>query len=475
MSTQPERPAPSGSRYGIGLFLLTLLIELIGVWPRYLLVRAIFWPVSVLTTGIAIFRNIPLVTERQVVAPVGPGLGFQLLVFLNSLAVPLAHVIAWGPLVFALLTLVFLPGGFLLTRFALGARKPSMREKELLYAALDEVIQGNPNVRAPSAFYVIDNFDPNAYTIGTTLYIHSGLLSEQTAGTHRLGVIAHHLGHRNSLDGRLTLALRRFVIYPVYFLSRSVGTVAPGSFVYSIGRGDAKGCLAGTLVLLVSLFLALAGGGLGTLLLNPLWTAYWRRREFVADEFAQQLKLGGPLMEYLKQHTLQDAATPFFLNPTPSNELRIDRLLHGPDTPSTMPLPQRETRVLFGSLSVVALLGFFWFGGAGAVGFGPRIQNSAWLLESFAYRNGSPVTTESCQVYFDGASTADASCFVGGYASQQLARYTFIDANTILLDPRPGTMSLPIYFGGAYDLRFTGDRLIMTQSGSGYTLTWRRQ
>lgn len=472
MSTQ--HPARSGSTYGIVLFLLTCLIELIGVWPRYLLVRAIFWPFSVLTTGIAIFRNIPLVTEQQLVAPVRPGFGFQLLMFLNSLAVPLAHLVAWGPLVFALLTLLFLPGGFLLTRFTLGARKPSIREKELIYATLDEAIQADPTVRAPSAFYIIDNFDPNAYTIGTTLYLHSGLLSEQTSGIHRLGVIAHHLGHRNSLDGRLTLALRRLVIYPVYFLSRSLGTVAPGSFVYSIGRGDAKGCLAGTLVLFVSLFLALAGGGLGTLLLNPVWAAYWRKREFVADQFAQHLQLGGPLLEYLKQHTLQDTATPFFLNPTPSNELRIDRLLHGPDTPSTMPLPQRETRVLFGGLGVVTLVGFFWFGGAGALGVGPGIQSTQWHLESFRYQNGTPVTSERCQLVFDAASTVEAACFANGYAYGRKARYTLIDADTVLIEPFAGA-ALPIYFGGMYDLTISRRQLVMVSTASGYTLTWNRQ
>lgn len=474
MNTQLKQPAGSGSGYGIGLFLLTLLIELLGVWPRYLLVRLIFWPVSVLTTGIALFRGVPLIPEQQVVAPVGPGLGFRFLSTINSVGVPLAHLVAWGPLAFAVLTLLFLPGGFLLTRFTLGARKPSVREKALIYTVLDEAIQGNPNVRAPSAFYVIDNFEPNAYTIGTTLYLHSGLLSEQTANTHRLGVIAHHLAHRNSLDGRLTLALRRLVIYPVYFLSRSIGTVAPGSFVYSIGRGDAKGCLAGTLVLLVSFFLALAGGGLGTLLLNPLWAAYWRKREFAADQFAQQLKLGGPLLEYLKQHVFQDTATPFFLNPTPSNELRIDRLLYGPDTPSTMPLPGRETRVLFGSLGIVALLGFFWFGGAGAVGLGPRIENSQWILESFSYRNGSLVTTEHCQLMFDAGSSAEASCFDNVYGYVRPARYILLDADTVLIEPSGGG-PLPISFGGIYDFTISRSRLVMVSTASGYTLTWTRQ
>jgi Zn-dependent protease with chaperone function len=474
MSTHTPRLARSGNLYGISLFLLTLVVELLGVWPRYLLVRLLFWPLSVLTTGIALFRTLPLVQEQQVLAPVGPGFGLQLLITLNSIGVPFAHLVAWGPLIFSLLTLVFLPGGFLLTRLALGARKPSSREKHLVQAVLAQALHADKNVRGPSAFYVIDNIEPNAYTIGTTLYIHSGLLSEMTPHIYRLGVIAHHLGHRNSLDGRLELALRRLVLYPVYLLARSLGMVAPGSFVYSVGRGDAKGCFAGTFVLFVSFFLAVAGGGVGVFLLHPLWASYWRKREFIADQFAQRLKLGGPLIEYLKRYTLNDVATPYHLNSTPSNELRIDRLLYGPDAQGTMPLPRPETGVLVGGLGVVFLMGFLWFGGVQAIGVGPRIENTQWLLVSSNSRNGTVVTTERCQLIFDATSTVEATCFAEGYGYQRLARYTYLDANTILIDPLPGGNNLPIYFSGSYDLIFSDDRLQMVSTATDYTLTWQR-
>ncbi len=472
MNTQ--RHPRSSSLYGIGLLILTLLFELLGVWPRYLLVKLMFWPISMLATGIAVFRDVPLLKEQQIVAPVEPRYALRFFVALNSLATPFAHLVGWGPIVFSLLTLVFLPGGFLLTRLALGARKPSMRERDEVEAVLAAALGAYPNVRGPSAYYVIENIEPNAYTIGTTLYLHSGLLSEKTPEIYRYGVIAHHLGHRNSLDGRLELALRRLVLYPVYFLSRSVGTVAPGSFVYSVGRGDAKGCLAGMLVLLASFFLALAGGGIGAFLLNPLWAEYRRKREFIADQFAQRLKLDGPLIEYLKKYSLQDTSTPYHLNSLPATELRIDRLLHGADVQATMPLPKRDTQVLFGGLSMVSLLGFLWFGGAGVLGLGPRIESTQWQLASFNYPEGVPVTTNQCQLHFDASAFVEATCFKEGYGYQWQGRYTYIDTDTILIDPLQRGQLLPIYFDGTYDIRFQRKQLIMVNTLSGYTLTWQR-
>jgi Zn-dependent protease with chaperone function len=474
MTAPRQRATGVRESYGIPLFFLTLLVELIGVWPRYLLVRALFWPFSFLTTGLVLFRDLPLVSQRQIVSPIQSSLALSVLTLINSTAEPIARIVAWGPLILSLLTFVFLPGGFLLTRLALGARKPSVREREAIEGVLHELKRVDTTVRTPSAYYVIDNIQPNAYTIGTTLYLHGGLLSETTPAIFRFGVIAHHLGHRNSLDGRLELALRRLVLPPIYFLARSLGTVAPSSFVYSIGRGDPQGCLAGALVLVLSGFLAIAGGGIGTLLLNPLWASYWRTREYVADQFAARLEQSDALIQYLKKYTLSDVATPYALNSVPSNELRIDRLLHGPDTQGTMGLPKRDTTVLVGGLSLVCLAAFLSFGGGKAF-FGPRLENSQWLLESFTYHNGTPVTNSyRCQVFFTDDHFTEADCFDNSYAYQRKATYTYLDADTILIEPLEGGNNLAIYFGGTYDLHFTGQQLVMTNTSTGYTLTWRR-
>ncbi|MDP9379002.1 MAG: M48 family metalloprotease [Chloroflexota bacterium] len=91
------------------------------------------------------------------------------------------------------------------------------------------------------------------------------------------------------------------------------------------------GCLFGCLAMIGSGLLALAGGGLGLWLLNPLWTWYWREREYEADRFAARCGQGPALVEYLEQHQVFDVATPYFMGTHPYTELRIDRLLHPED------------------------------------------------------------------------------------------------------------------------------------------------
>jgi hypothetical protein len=125
-------------------------------------------------------------------------------------------------------------------------------------------------------------------------------------------------------------------------------------------------------------------------------------------------------------------------------------------------------------LGTVFLVGFFWFGGAGALGLGPRVENSQWLLESYSYQQGVPVSNKQCQLAFDNTSIVEATCFSDGYAYQRRATYAYLDADTILIDPLPGSTNLPIYFGGSYDLRFRDNRLLMFSTATGYTLTWLR-
>ena len=43
-----------------------------------------------------------------------------------------------------------------------------------------------------------------------------------------------------------------------------------------------------------------------------------------------------------------------------------------------------------------------------------------------------------------------------------------------MIEPLEGGNTLAISFGGTYDLRFADDQLVMTNTASGYTLTWRR-
>ncbi len=443
--------------HGFFLLLLTLLFEIPGVFARIALVRGLFGFGSFfgqLTTALANLQR--SLTNQQPIEPTIAALSGPF-ALLNLLAAPLGQLVGWGPLVFALLTAVFLPGGFLLTRWALGARKPSTRERQVMYEALSEATKDKPATKGPSAFYVLDNQTPLAYTIGTTLYINSGLLSEQRNRNFLHGLLAHELGHRNSYDGQLILALRRLVLPPIYYISRSLGTVAPGTLVYSIGAGNASGCLAGAFVFVLSAFLSLAGGGFGAWLLTPLWQAYWRKREYAADQFAQELGADGPLQEFLQQHTVQDVATPYYLSAAPSNELRLDRLQYGPERSSSMPWPKRETLTLavFGVLACVAIVigPPMWsrFAYRRQLAAYPRLIQGAWQR--------SDVRNESV-IYYFGPNNQMSVSNTSGYTAY--GTYTFGESNTDLImnlsDGQPqsyfiafpdGQLALTSYSGGS--------------------------
>jgi Zn-dependent protease with chaperone function len=186
-----------------------------------------------------------------------------------------------GPLALSLLALAGVPGGAL-ERFALGARRPSAREHDAITDALAQLPAGG---RAPRRIYVIDAPDLNAFVIGDVLYLNRALIAD----LHLPAVLAHELAHLG-LDGRVTLALRRFLL--------------------PLGR--APGVLT---------------GGLSCRLLGPAWLAWWRRREHRADAHAARLGLGHELADLLERTQLLDTAAPFMRDRThPYSELRVERL-----------------------------------------------------------------------------------------------------------------------------------------------------
>src|SRR3954454_17304603 len=193
----------------------------------------------------------------------------------------LTSYVSLGPLALSLLALGGLPGGAL-ERFALGARRPSAREH---HAIADALAQLPASERAPRRIYVIDAPDLNACVIGDVLYLNRALIADP----HLAAVLAHELAHLG-LDGRLTLALRRFQL--------------------PIGRPP--GILA---------------GGLACRLLGPACLAWWRVREYRADAHAAGLGFGEQLADLLERTQLLDTAAPFMRDRThPYSDLRIERL-----------------------------------------------------------------------------------------------------------------------------------------------------
>jgi Zn-dependent protease with chaperone function len=288
---------------GKTLYFFTLLFELPGA-----VIRGAFF--------LFIF-GLPAVTASSLINP--GGVSNTLIIILVIVGI----VTLW-PILASLSTLVF-PGGFLLTRFALGARITSRREWEMIRAALDPILAQAPQATiGPTGVFVIDAVTLEAYVVGTTLYLTRELIRNPDLGA----VIAHELGHINSPDGRLVLALRRLVSPIVYYFAELIGQATPTAFKIGLAIETPVGYVAVILMLIFSFFVQLAGGGLGLLLLSPFWTWYWREREYKADLFASQCGVASSLAEFLeKNYQFADSSVPYFLSTHPYTELRIDKLL----------------------------------------------------------------------------------------------------------------------------------------------------
>jgi hypothetical protein len=322
------------SRKGKFLYAATIFLELPGVGARFvfggLAAPFILFPVWLVFALIAAITFLVVsVTTRnfQTALPalLGPGVLFQfigvLLVFL------VAFGVSWGPVIWSYLNLIGLRGGYRATAWSLGARTMSEREKEVYLRALAHIRStAHRNFIAPTHVFVLDGLEERAFTIGTTLYIGRMPLHPAKGGRHLTALLAHELGVINSIDGKLVLALRRLVIPPFYLLSYAMRQIAPGNFSLSFSQG-AGGYVFGVTAWVLTIMLALAGGGIGELILYPLWVSYWRESVYRADLWAAECGLAQPLIDYLENHEVFDIAVPYFFTPQPYVELRIDRLM----------------------------------------------------------------------------------------------------------------------------------------------------
>lgn len=218
-------------------------------------------------------------------------------------------------------------GGGTLTRFVLGAREPSTREKESIHVALRQIIDDGPsNTTGFSDIFIIDSPFDQVNLIGTTLYISSGAVQSENLPI----LLAHEIGHLNQGDGALILALRRLV-FPLFqiFIGgiRDFSTNSPNK--KSAPKDfDAIELYYFLINKIIFLWLATLGGGLGVWLLGLPWADYFRSRDYEADKFVARLGWGDQLIEYLEQGKFYDTSVPYMLGWRPANELRIDRLQH---------------------------------------------------------------------------------------------------------------------------------------------------
>ena len=218
-------------------------------------------------------------------------------------------------------------GGGLLTRFVLGARQMSNREKGTIYAALQEIAsQAKKPVKGFSDAYILDTPFDQVNLIGTTLYISSGVVRSENLRV----LLAHEIAHLDNSDGRTVLALRRLVFFPFQlFLAgvKSFSTNKPNPKP-ELKEFEAMEVYYFLMNKLIFVFCALWGGGLGVWLMSWHWAKYFREADYKADAFVASLGYKDQLIEYLEQDKFYDTSVPYMVGWRPANELRIDRLMY---------------------------------------------------------------------------------------------------------------------------------------------------
>ncbi len=231
-------------------------------------------------------------------------LAFKIVGWPTSPVNTLAVIVAYGPLLLSLATLVLPLGGWWWQQ-RMGGRPPSARERLIYEDAITQLTQQNPTLRPPRRWYVLDDPTANASVYADTLMLTRGLLES----AYLLPVIAHELGHLNSSDARLTAALLRLTTPP---------------------RGRVRWPLR-TLMFI-------ATGAAGMWVVRLPWAAYWRAREYDADTYAATLGQAQPLEMFLDTEALEhDLPVPFpwlHEHTHPPTEHRLDRIEHLQATPS---------------------------------------------------------------------------------------------------------------------------------------------
>ena len=282
-ATKPRVRAASYSWHGAGvvLLLVTLALEYPAGWVRYKIVH--YW---LHDTVYAFVYNSPAATDVGL------------------------FLIAWFGVARAVLAILWPIGTAWWWRNSEGGRAPSGPERVSYTDALETLTAAGDHVRAPRSWFVLDDPDLGAAVCGDTLMLTRGLLDSD----YLTAVLAHELGHLNSLDGRLTCALNRVIVKEPRRDPDEEDDFPPGLLRLTWRA--------------VMWFLR---GGLGIRLLGPAWAVWWREREYAADQYAKNLGYGEELAEYMESHALfYDRPVPFIwasLHTHPPVELRIDRLL----------------------------------------------------------------------------------------------------------------------------------------------------
>lgn len=211
-------------------------------------------------------------------------------------------------------------------RWALGAREGSRREEDkvmVVYERLQSL--GHEDVQSHNNWWVIDAFLPQAFTVGSDLYLTSAAINSEWLAP----ILAHEMAHLRQKDGLLLSALRNTVYPVVQSRMTNMGGLGKGAFLgedkeapqTSVDVVESFGNQARTL------FYAAIFGGLGVIVYAREWAEWFRERDYLADDYVIELELGSELLSYLEANKKFSMAAPFSANWTQYTELRIDRVL----------------------------------------------------------------------------------------------------------------------------------------------------
>ena len=130
-------------------------------------------------------------------------------------------------------------------------------------------------MKRPPGCTCCDSHELNACRRGDALILNRSLFESGFLEA----VLAHELGHLNSMDARVSVAVNRLA--------------GPARATAALRRNQSTAFLTGRSfpfpISLVILVIRGCAGGLATDAMVPAWSAWWRLREYVADSYAARL------------------------------------------------------------------------------------------------------------------------------------------------------------------------------------------
>jgi Zn-dependent protease with chaperone function len=207
----------------------------------------------------------------------------------EGLANTLPWIVTLGFLAWVVSALVFPLGAAGYFASSVGARRPTSEERQAYEDALT-ALNLRAHVKRPAFVYILDAHELNACIVGDTLVLNRSMFDSGFLEA----VLAHELGHLNSMDARVSIAVNRLA-------GPARATAQLRQMQTTASRSGRPLWFPLNLAILI---IRGSVGGLATDAMTPAWSAWWRLREHVADTYAARLGQGEQLATFLQDHAL---------------------------------------------------------------------------------------------------------------------------------------------------------------------------